>query len=640
MTAKTRHSLVCLAALAFLSSATARAEEETGVPWEEQELTGRVVDVEGRPIAGVEIWRPTDSAERRPAAVSGPDGLFVVPAGGMYPLSACPPGWLPDESPSRAPRDPAVFEIRLRPAARIAGRVVDGQGEPVEGVQVEARLAGMSIGCVVYSPSGCPGPTYLRTGYTDADGRFVFESLEPGWFEVRASDSLPKVVRRLGEAGASAQEIEFVGSEKLVPLEGRVVDADGEPVEGARVSVSGARPRTEARTDADGVYRFSRVFPGSHRFEARHPDLGRIEERIQVAGPRARFDVRMPPATIVQGRILGRDGSPVAGPLLSVDDEAVELDAEGRFRFSLSPGEHVVKAEAPHRSPAEWRVTATGDPIDLDLELSHPATITGRIAGLTRRQWISLELKDGPQESSAREIVDDQDRFQILDVPPGTWTLVATDNNGRTLERRIQVEEGQEIVEDFHFPALPAVRGRVLDPEGRPVLDASLAFQQGELVRVWAGTDAEGRFTAHLADGTWTVKAEQKGFGSAAAAVTVAGAPVELPDFRLVRSVAVSGTLSGLAPGEVPFVLATSEDGVWTRGAHAKQDASFLIPDLWPGTWILTAELDERQSSTRVRILPQDTEMRVDLVFEVDEAPEGETGEEREPAEAPSPSRR
>lgn len=620
MTQRTVCVLVCLAVLGFLAPASRAQEEEAGVSTEDMELTGRVVDSEGHPLAGVEIWRPTQGSDDAVAAVSGPDGSFTVPFDGLLPLSACPPGWLPDESPAKG-EEPPGFRLRLRPATRIAGRVVDAGGEPVEGVQVQAWLSGVDRSCAVYVPTGCPGPADRRMGDTDADGRFEFESLEPGWYEVHVSDDLSLVARRLGEAGKSAEEIALVLPGRLVPLEGRVMDEDGAPVAGARVSVSGDRPDGEARTGTDGSYRFPRVLPGRQRLEVRHADFGLAVEMVEVAGPRTRFDVRMPLATIVQGRILGRDGSPVAAPSLRVDKEPVEVDAEGRFRFSLSPGEHEIRAEAPDRAPDERRVTAAGDPIDLDLELGRPGAIVGCIAGLAERHYVSLGLQDGSRDSSAEARADEQGRFQLTGVAAGAWTLVATDNLGRTIERQVQVEEGRAtLVPELRFPPLPAVRGRVLEPDGRPIPGASLSFEQ-ERLRVWAVADTQGRFTTSLTSGLWTLRAEPHGFAPAMALVSVeGGAPVDVPELRLARGVTLSGSIAGLAPGEMPYVEATSEDGAWERGILSK-DGTYRIPDLGPGTWIVTVRLDQRESSTQVRILPQDNVVRVDLALAEAEVP-------------------
>jgi protocatechuate 3,4-dioxygenase beta subunit len=632
MTQRTVRGLVCFAMLSLLapaSRAQEAQEEETGVSTEDVELTGRVVDSEGQPLAGVEIWRPAGGFDKVLAAVSGPDGSFTYPFDGMFPLSACPPGWLPDESPAKG-EEPKEFQMRLRPATRIAGRVVDARGEPVEGSQLQAWLTGVDRGCAVYVPTGCPGPADRRMGDTDVDGRFAFESLEPGWYEVVLMDDSYRVERRLGEAGKSADEIAFVLPYQLVPLEGRVVDADGAPVAGARVSVSGDRPDAEARTGADGSYRFPRVLAGRQRLEVRHADFGLAVEMVEMAGPRIRLDVRMQKATIVEGRILGRDGSPVAAPSLLVDKEPVEVDAEGRFRFSLSPGEHKVRAEAPDRAPDERRVMAAGDPIDLDLELGRPGAIAGRIEGLADRRLVSLGLQDGSleslaqaRESSAEARPDEQGRFQLTGVAAGTWTLVATDDSlGRTIERQVLVEEGRETMvrELLRFPPLPAIHGRVLEHEGQPIPGASLSFEQ-ELLRVRAFTDMQGRFTTGLTNGIWTLRAERNGFAPAMAMVVVeGGAPVDVPELRLARGVALSGSIAGLAPGEIPYVEATSDDGAWERGNLAR-GGTYFIPNLGPGTWIVTVKLDKRESSTQVRILPQDDVVRLDLALPEAEVP-------------------
>jgi hypothetical protein len=627
MPLKTRRCLVFLAVQVFLATGIGLAQEDAGVPTGGRTVTGRVVDAEGRPMPGVEVWRPHTLQEkmgravRRPAAVSGPDGRFTVSNLRLQEaLTACPAEWLPAEA-RLEDTSGKPLEIRLQPAARLVGRVVDGRGDPVPGLDVTVQLAGWSTGCVILSPpKPCVGSPQFRAGATDADGRFVFESMHPGWFTISASDGTDyRVVRWEALPGKNGREVEIALPGKLVPLEGRVVDADGKPVEGAQVRVSGARPPSDEQTDETGAYRFPRVSPGKQMIDVNHPDLGWFKQDIQVGGSPVRLDIQMPPASLVQGRILARDGSPVAAPRMAVDyGSPIELDSEHRFRFHLAKGEHVIRVDALGWLTAQKPVTATGDPIELDIELIRPATVSGRVTGLAPGGFATLELLEGPKTRYGGKGADEDGRYDLYLVDPGSWTLVARDNNGRTLKRRIQVEEGKEITaEDFHFPPLPPVRGRVLDPEGLGIRHAYVVFEQGGL-RVPAVADTEGRFTAYLVDGTWTVKVEQKGLGSTAATVNVAGSEAVVPDLRLPRAVAVSGYIRGLAPGEIPLVQATSEDGLWVRVTHAGQDLRFQIPDLWPGTWTLMAMIDGRNASTQVRILPGEKEARADVTFAQD----------------------
>ncbi len=622
MPLKARRCLTFLVLPLFLSAGIALAQKDGSVSRKGHTVTGRVVDSEGRPLSGVEIWRPYTEqerlgrAERRPAAVSGPDGLFTVTD--LRPtesLTACPLGWQFTEIPSSDTYKKPV-EFRLQPAARMAGRVVDARGEPVPGVDVTAQLAGWVTGCLIMSPpEPCLGNPNYRSRLTDVDGRFVFEALKPGWFVIRASNgNQAHVVRWQVLPGKNGREVEVALPAKLVPLEGRVVDADGKPVSGAQVSNTSVRPDSQM-TNEDGVYRFPRVLSGDYLLEVSHPDLGWIQKRIQIGESPARIDIRMPVATVVEGRVFGPGGSPIPKPRLSVDFKDVELDPEGNFRFNVSTGEHAVRVEAVGWITAEIPLTATGDPIELNIQLSRPATISGRITGLPPGERGALNLIEGPRERPNGTGADEDNTFRIHNVAPGTWTLLATDSNGRTLKQRVQVEEAREItVEDFEFPPLPLVRGRVLDPEGRATKESQVVFNRGWR-QIYTQADAEGRFTAYLADGTWTVKAQQEGFGSAAATVTVAGSPADVPDIRLFRPATVSGYIRGLAPGEVPLVEARSDDGLWVRGASADQESLFQIPDLSPGNWTIVAFIGERQASTQVRILPGDAAVRADVSF-------------------------
>lgn len=514
MPAKARRCLACLAFPVLLTAGMARAQEDRNVSVQGQTWTGRIVDAEGKPLPGVEIWQPRTSEERlgrtepRPVAVSGPDGLFTLPTC-RGTVTACPAGWVPAEhhlssSPSGEP-----VEIRLRPAARMAGRVVDEQGKPVPGLNIWARFAGWtSPGCLIeHPPQPCPGNPHSRRGDTDLEGRFVFEGLEPGWFEVIVLTATQQpTVRWQGVPGEGGRELKIVLPEKLVALEGRIVDTEGKPSVGARVSCSGVRSPEPALTDATGAFRFPRVAPGPQLLVVSHPDLGWIEKEVRIEGSPDRLDIRLPRASLIQGRIAGRDGSPVANPSMSVDSGRVEADSEGRFRFNIPVGEHVVRVDARNWVSVEKTITATGDPIELTLEMSRSA-----------------------------------DAFSI---PRG----------GRSWSRTCPSCRGNK----GSMPA-PTPRG-------------------GSRPTWWMGP---GR---------------------------------SLPS-RTTSAATLSGYVRGLAPGEIPFVQATSEDGLWIRERFAGQDLRFHIPGLWPGTWTLTAILDGRKASAQVRILPGEKTALADVSF-------------------------
>lgn len=638
MPASAHRRWLLLLVLLVPTAAVARAAEDAGVPAPGQDgarrtLVGQVLDSAGHGLSGVEIWgRLTLEvrlrlAEPRPIAVTDRNGAFTIQDPHPFEtLTVCPPGYLSRTVGHDGPFPPGeAIELRLEPAGRITGRLVDARGEPVPGLWVWAQLASWSPGCGGGHGSllPCPGSSRVQGAHTDRDGLFAFESLESGWFEVRApSQAEPKVARRLAEAGRSAPEVKFVVPQRLARLVGRVVAAGGEPVDGASVSISGGMPGWSVATDVTGWFDFPQVVPGRQELRVSHPDLGWSTQEVQIGGQEAEVEIRMPPATPVEVRVLSPDGAPAAGAQLSAAGwSPVDRDAESRFRFGLPPGEHELVAWAPGWIGVKHRVTAIGEPIALDLELMRAATIAGRIVGVPS-QNVRIELEDAERLHQAH--ADELGRFRTTALQPGAWTVTATDANGRRVARRIQLEAGDDAtLDDLTFPPLPPVRGRVVDPGGRPVLAAAVRFVQGKRWVVADRTDAEGRFTAHLADGTWTAMAEQAGFGPAARTVTVAGRPVDVPDLQLLQPIAVSGALHGLEPGEVVvWVLATSADGIWERGGRADQDNRFVIPDLAPGDWDLSAELDDRSAGTRLRLVPGDTAVRVELHLTAEAAPE------------------
>ncbi len=573
------------------------------------EVTGRVVDAEGKPIPGVKIWK---SQTREPVAISRPDGTFTLRGLHNFEIvGACPAGWT--FAAGRLPHSP--IELRLHRATRISGRVLDTDGEPLAGVNVQAFFEGSNPELTHAAIPPCESSYDPRSAVTGTDGRFAFESLEPGRFDIQVAgpgEDSSQLVRRRGEPGRGIEGLEFILARKSVPVEGRIVDADGVPVAGASVILERALPSADTQTDSAGEFRFSGILSGKSHLEVRHPDHGWIEKDVEIEERPVRLDLQLPPVTLVQGRIVGADGTPVKKVSLKCGGWwDIDVAPDGTFRFAVPPGEHEISGECfEPRGKTRKRFTARGETVDLELRLVRPGTIGARLTGLPPGDRGAIDIKDRPEGVS---FGSEKDLLEIADVPPGTWTLVASDFNGRTVERRVILGEGETvIVGGIDFPPLPAVHGRVLDPAGRPSGPATVTFRQGDR-EIWVETDSAGSFVTWLREGTWTARAEHEGFGPATTTLEMPGdTPVELPDLRLVQLVTLSGRVLGVPPEVVvPRVTAESEDGeAWSE---VDRDNRFHIPGLWPGTWTLSTDIDGRPVRTTFQIPPGVKDFGVDL---------------------------
>src|SRR5262249_40981415 len=156
---------LAMAPQAGASKKRPRAADEAQPPasGERIEVRGRVVDPQGRPVAGAALrtydpYRdvPYWADRRAPEATSGPDGPVMLRfrpgvrprgpdsprrrPGAMYPWVVAPaPGFGPGgASAVREPGAPDETTVRLvEDGPPIEGRIVDLEGRPVAGARVE-----------------------------------------------------------------------------------------------------------------------------------------------------------------------------------------------------------------------------------------------------------------------------------------------------------------------------------------------------------------------------------------------------------------------------------------------------------------------------------------------------------------------
>jgi hypothetical protein len=227
----------------------------------------------------------------------------------------------------------------------------------------------------------------------DGVGNFRVSGLRPGKYKVslKLPDTLTTFQREEEITVADRGCAEFVWYVRdNGRVSGRVINADGEPV--ARIMVSLEPADTEGkdqddkttRTDNDGQFMFSAVPRGRYIMAVNHdnyPDPkdpttayppsfypGVIDQaHAQVinvgAGEKlTNFDVRIPskrPASILSGRVIWSDDSPVVNAQLSVNDVtqgegfsyAVAADEQGRFKIEGYVGQKFVieaRSNRPH----------------------------------------------------------------------------------------------------------------------------------------------------------------------------------------------------------------------------------------------------------------------------------------------------
>jgi protocatechuate 3,4-dioxygenase beta subunit len=275
------------------------------------------------------------------------------------------------------------------PTGELRGRVYDSEGRPVRRATVQL------------TPVGAEGAG--RRASTDAGGSYQIPALPPGAYRVRVSKpGLPDVEygqRRALQAGRiiTVRENQRVhGIDVRMPrasaITGRLVDAWGEPIEGASVNVlqasfvdgratlstvGGARTR---RTDDRGRYRIHSLLPGRYFVVAAEPAPGRGRDDeasarvfypgilaasaaapIQVDVGQDAFGIDFPVNAAGAARVEGVAISTVTGepargravlavsqrsgePLLPLQTARVQDD--GSFVFTgVSPGDYVVQVQ-------------------------------------------------------------------------------------------------------------------------------------------------------------------------------------------------------------------------------------------------------------------------------------------------------
>lgn len=486
-------------------------------------LEGYVRDTSGAPLgeATVRAWlldaagQVLDDVPHE--LVTGPDGRFrfVDVGDGPIQLSASAPGHAPLTRPVTAGARMGI-ELRLEPAATLAGTVYDARGAPA--VDAEVILVG----------SGVWPPERRRT---DRSGRYRFVGIPPGLYELHARQRMQVAPPRSGiSLGAGERLFVPLRMEQGERLEGHVRTAEGEPIAGAEVLLTGIGlsllPRSTT-TAADGHFRFDALLPGPQRLLARATHFVPAEEEA-LAGEREVEIVLLRGATI-RGLILDARDRPVAGaavqwlgrradigePTLPTSPTNLGVtagpvppiplspgmgpafanalgdtvfgdtvtDRDGRFELTgLIPGSgqlHVSHpGHAPHLGPGR-RIGAGSVVDDLVIVLRDGALIEGRVVDAQGFPVgdVPVELR-ADRELVPRSTMAGEDGFFRFDGALGTVVLTARPFTLPAVRERVMAREGERLqVQLVLDDEVVTLAGRVVDDRGYGVPGAALLLE-------------------------------------------------------------------------------------------------------------------------------------------------------------------
>lgn len=243
----------------------------------------RVTDTRGDPVTGVEVRVASLDAELplRRTLFSDASGAVTIPGlrGVRLVVEAARDGHL--TASQTFDQAPAEIGLKLVPGILVRGRITAVRGRaPVSGARVTLVGAG-----------------YRRAATTDAYGEFELAGIPPGavMIEARHPDYAFRVTRASvarTERDDRSFELPPIDLETGSRASGRVVDAEGRPVPGARVGVgsvpdylpAGALPAGIALSDALGRFELAGLAEGKQTLEAYSAALGRGRAEISILG--------------------------------------------------------------------------------------------------------------------------------------------------------------------------------------------------------------------------------------------------------------------------------------------------------------------------------------------------------------------
>jgi hypothetical protein len=508
--------------------------------------TGKVVDVQGRPVAGAKVTAyemifdglaGNFKLHRTGEVISTKDGAFVFTAGQKPERSTfheckivAVKSGLALGSTAWKMREDATSDIRLGSPEKLEGVIVDDYDKPVAGADVRANLS-----FTVKNADGKETREWLSGiepldelgTKTNSRGRFFFDNLPvyasvdllvtaPGKAIIYTYQSEKK--EPAFKAGQTDIKVTLPAEARI---EGQILDPDtGKGIAGTKFAVVATSSglfyyRFVHTTNDDGTFSVGGLqtdkyllrnggFPPNTYVEAESGKMTKIMVMAdRLSRPRG-----------IEGVVRDPEGKPLAGAVVSTYPPVTEqfiTKAGGEFTLKSKraprQGEGTTYLLVRHRDRNLAASVELDESVtEFDITLAPGAILSGKVVDVDGKGIANAELSLTFRMSSVgyimRDIIeiDDAGKYEIMAVPPGhTYSVDASaEGYGRRIVRTYTGGAENQRVElepMILSVANLSASGIVVDEFDQPVSEISIMVSGDGQPQRRAITDAKGRFT-------------------------------------------------------------------------------------------------------------------------------------------------
>jgi len=485
------------------------------------------------------------------------------------------------------------FTLALNPAG-IQGTVTDTDSNPISGATVEVLN---ETGIVITSTT------------TNGAGLYSLNNLAGGTYRVRFS--APNFGTQLLGTTLTAGQTTTLNA-ALTPnpgiLTGAVRDAGtNAPLSGASIRVLNSSGITIAQTTSNGggQYTVEQLPPGTYSVTFTVNGYGTVVLGAMIQS-NTTSTVNASLGRIVgllTGTVTSNVGTPLSGAIVELYQNnllvgSTVTDANGSYTINnLIPGSYTQVVTAPNfSSNTAGVIIQDNETTTVQVQLEpNPGTLTGIVVTngtpLAGATIVVRESSSGTVIS--RNVADDEGRYTVTNLAPGTYTATASQDTYQTLSLGAIIGSNQTTVVSFNLAPNPAtITGTVFNSTtGTPITGASIEVRilnlNGTPIAS-AFTDPNGMYEVqNLAPGTYAIVVSANDFQTNTATVILTAGETETTNLSLDPSPgSISGNITGSGgPISGATVRVTDLNGLTILTTITDALGNYLITGLATGSY-------------------------------------------------------